>query len=182
MFGPTSAMACPHGGLFPRRAATGGTDKHNFPRRSAGRAMGLRPTGWTAYEPVIRVRVAHRPARAENVGDDRRRAGRVPRPDQLDRDGPVVGPPAASTRSSTISGLPVGPSWVASKSLCLTCAHSRRCSSWRPLLLVGYVPRPPSTGRPVPVMNRDASEARKTMASATSSTSPSRPSGVDPMT
>ena len=44
------------------------------------------------------------------------------------------------------------------------------------------MPMPPSTGRPAPVMKRAASEARNTTASAMSETSPSRPSGVRPMT
>src|SRR6059036_1739415 len=37
---------------------------------------------------------------------------------------------------------------------------------------------PPSTGRPTPLTNREASEARNTTASAMSETSPSRPEGV----
>src|SRR5580765_4619301 len=45
-----------------------------------------------------------------------------------------------------------------------------------------YIPMPPSTGSPMPVMNRAASEARKTTASAMSSTVPSRPAGVISMT
>src|SRR6266567_1818234 len=44
--------------------------------------------------------------------------------------------------------------------------------------LAHYIPIPPSTGRPMPVMNRASSEARKTTASAMSVTSPSRPAGV----
>src|SRR5699024_2605697 len=42
----------------------------------------------------------------------------------------------------------------------------------------GHMPMPPSTGRPAPVMNLAASEARKTTASAMSSTCPRRPCGV----
>src|SRR5581483_1679966 len=45
-----------------------------------------------------------------------------------------------------------------------------------------YIPMPPSTGRPAPVMKRAASEARKTTASAMSATSPRRPCGVSPTT
>ncbi len=41
---------------------------------------------------------------------------------------------------------------------------------------------PPSTGRPTPVIKRAASEARNTTTSAMSETSPSRPSGVRPIT
>src|SRR3954451_9862260 len=46
----------------------------------------------------------------------------------------------------------------------------------------GHIPIPPSTGRPTPLTNREASEARKTTASAMSSTAPSRPDGVSSMT
>ena len=42
-----------------------------------------------------------------------------------------------------------------------------------------HIPIPPSTGRPTPLMKREASEARKTTASAMSSTAPSRPDGVE---
>src|SRR5205085_10425985 len=45
-----------------------------------------------------------------------------------------------------------------------------------------HIPIPPSTGRPTPLTKREASEARKTTASAMSSTSPSRPDGVSPTT
>src|SRR5258705_2409331 len=41
-----------------------------------------------------------------------------------------------------------------------------------------YMPMPPSTGRPAPVMKRASLEQRKTAASAMSPTSPNRPSGV----
>src|SRR4029453_10115028 len=47
--------------------------------------------------------------------------------------------------------------------------------SWR---LVIYVPMPPSTGRPAPVMKRASLEQRKTAASAMAPTSPNRPRGV----
>src|SRR6266487_1965480 len=52
---------------------------------------------------------------------------------------------------------------------------------WCPLR-VAYMPMPPSTGSPAPVMKRAASEARKTTASAMSATSPRRPCGVSPTT
>src|SRR5580700_4015829 len=45
-----------------------------------------------------------------------------------------------------------------------------------------YMPIPPSTGRPAPVMKRASLEQRKTAASAMSPTSPNRPSGVCPTT
>src|SRR6202045_5334630 len=46
------------------------------------------------------------------------------------------------------------------------------------LRLAIYMPMPPSTGRPAPVMKRASLEQRKTAASAMSPTSPNRPSGV----
>src|SRR6202044_3257644 len=49
-------------------------------------------------------------------------------------------------------------------------------------LSLGHMPMPPSTGNPAPVMKRAPSEARKTTASAMSSTSASRPCGVSPIT
>ncbi len=47
-----------------------------------------------------------------------------------------------------------------------------------PLSPAHYIPRPPSTSNTSPVMNEASSEQRKRTAPATSSGSPSRPSGV----
>src|SRR6266403_1364471 len=57
-------------------------------------------------------------------------------------------------------------------------AHAHILPNFCSLRLAIYMPMPPSTGRPAPVMKRASLEQRKTAASARSPTSPNRPSGV----
>src|SRR5437868_12565081 len=57
-------------------------------------------------------------------------------------------------------------------------AHVHMLPNFCSLRLAIYMPMPPSTGRPTPVMKRASLEQRKTAASAMSPISPNRPSGV----